>query len=246
MSDLLYIAIGYVLSWVNAMTLTLSQYYAELQRQIDETCLKTGRKRSEITLIGVSKGHERELAQAAQALGLTQFGENRVQEALAKFTENSERLEAFRNCTLHLIGPLQTNKVKQAVELFDVIHTLDRPDLVHALVKARAHSHKLPRLLVQVNIGREPQKAGVLPEALADLLALCRKEGLPIEGLMCIPPADQPPQPYFTELAELAKLYNLPELSMGMSGDFAEAIAAGATYIRVGSALFGERQKPVG
>jgi PLP dependent protein len=244
-SDLLYLARSYVISWVNAMSLTLSQYYAELQHKIRETCEKTGRNPANVALIGVGKGHERRLMQEAVSLGLTHFGENRVQEAGVKFCENNARLPEFRTCTLHLIGPLQSNKVKTAVGLFDVIHTVDRASLVRELAKARAHSQAFPRLLVQVNIGREPQKAGVLPEGLSALLQLCAENTLSITGLMCIPPAEQPPETYFTQLATLAQKHDLPELSMGMSGDFEAAITAGATYIRVGSALFGARAKAV-
>lgn len=234
---------SYVLLSVNAMSLTLSQYYAELQQKIRETCAKTGRNPAEVTLIGVGKGHERELMHEAATLGLRHFGENRVQESQAKFTENGERCAEFRDCTLHLIGPLQSNKVKAALGLFDVIHTLDRPSLVHELAKAHAHGTKMPRLLVQVNIGREPKKAGVLPENLPDLLGLCAAQQLSIAGLMCIPPANQPALPFFEQLAALAKTHGVSELSMGMSGDYEQAIAAGATYIRVGGALFGTRRK---
>jgi pyridoxal phosphate enzyme (YggS family) len=223
------------------MSLILSQHYTALQREIAQICDKTGKNPLSVQLIGVSKGQPQERVLTAQQLGLHHFGENRVQEALTKFTAAGERLPALVGCTLHLIGPLQSNKAKQAAQLFDVIHTLDRPELAKALAKAGTQLGKLPRLLIQVNSGREPQKAGVWPEQLPDLLNTCTELGLTIEGLMCIPPAAQAPAPNFAELAKLARTHQLRELSMGMSGDFSEAIAAGATYIRVGRALFGER-----
>lgn len=173
------------------------------------------------------------LLEAGQRL----FGENRVQEAMEKWP----RLKAkYPDIELHLIGPLQTNKVKEAIGLFNVIQTLDRPQLLEALVKA-GKTHPLPKFFIQVNTGREPQKAGVAPEDLPELLGLCQTHRLEPKGLMCIPPFDQDPEPHFALLAAQAKLYQLPELSMGMSHDFLQAIAQGATIVRVGSAIFGER-----
>lgn len=198
----------------------------------------TARLPQGVCLLAVSKGQGQKAVEEAIALGVKRFAENRVQEAEAKFTP---ALKEQNGLELHLIGPLQSNKAKAAVQLFDVIHTVDRASLVTALAAAMAATGRRPRLLVQVNIGREAQKAGVLPEGLAGLLAQCEVAGLTIEGLMCIPPAGQDPVPYFTQLAGLAREHGLAELSMGMSADYEQAIAAGATYIRVGTALFGGR-----
>jgi hypothetical protein len=167
------------------------------------------------------------------------FGENRVQEAAQKWPALKAETPGIE---LHLIGPLQTNKLKQALSLFDVIHTLDRPRLAEALAKERDGGKSLPRLFIQVNTGVEPQKAGVLPDDADRFIAECRDAlSLKIEGLMCIPPADEEPSPHFMGLAEIAKRNGLSKLSMGMSGDFETAIACGATHVRVGSALFGAR-----
>jgi PLP dependent protein len=176
-----------------------------------------------------------------QAIGAGQrcFGENRVQEAHAKWPALKER---HPDIELHLIGPLQSNKVREAVALFDVIESLDRPKLARALAEEMAHSGKCPRLLVQVNTGEEPQKAGVLPVEADAFVALCRDTfGLTIEGLMCIPPFEEEPAMHFALLAKIAERLGLKGLSMGMSGDFARAIAFGATYVRVGTAIFGAR-----
>ncbi len=214
---------------------------ALITANVKKAALAAGRLPEGVRLLAVSKGHDQAAVKALVALGQTRFAENRVQEAQAKYTH----LKQQNGLELHLIGPLQSNKAKAAVELFDYIHSVDRPSLVAALASAMAATGKKPRLLVQVNIGREPQKAGVLPEDLPGLLEACAKAGLLIEGLMCIPPVGgiggQDPAPYFTQLADLAKAHHLSELSMGMSGDYELAVAAGATYIRVGSALFGSR-----
>ncbi len=167
------------------------------------------------------------------------FGENRVQEALEHWCALKE---AFQDITLHLVGPLQTNKVKEAVALFDVIETLDRPKLAQALQKEMEKQGRNIPCLIQVNTGNEPQKAGVSVEELPGFLSYCQKEcGLNIKGLMCIPPANEPPAMHFALLAKLAKDHGLKELSMGMSADFEKAIPLGATYVRVGTALFGDR-----
>ena len=172
-------------------------------------------------------------------LGHRQFGENRVQEAAEKWPALKQ---AFSQVELHLVGPLQTNKVNQAVALFDVIQTLDRPKLAAALAKARDKAGTLPRLYIQVNTGEEPQKAGIAPSALVDFAAQCRDtHQLEICGLMCIPPADAPPAPHFALLGKLAAQIGVRQLSMGMSGDFETAIAQGASHIRVGTSLFGAR-----
>jgi hypothetical protein len=167
------------------------------------------------------------------------FGENRVQEAKAKWPEL--RAE-FPGVELHLVGPLQSNKAKEAVALFDAIHTVDRPKIAQALAEEIAKQGKRPRLFVEVNTGAEPQKAGVLPENTDAFIAECREKfGLTIEGLMCIPPFNEAPAPHFALTAKIAKRNGLALLSMGMSADFASAIAFGATHVRVGSAIFGER-----
>jgi pyridoxal phosphate enzyme (YggS family) len=169
------------------------------------------------------------------------FGENRVQEASAKWP--ALRAE-FPDVELHLIGALQSNKAREAVELFDAIHSLDRPKLAHALHAEIGRTHRRPTLFIQVNTGEEPQKAGVAPEDAAGFIALCRDElGLPVQGLMCIPPADEAPAPHFALLRTLAHAHSLPCLSMGMSADFETAIRFGATHVRVGSAIFGNRQQ---
>ena len=176
----------------------------------------------------------------AIACGQRRFGENRVQEAKAKWPALKERHPGL---DLHLIGPLQSNKVRDAVELFDAIHSVDRPKIASALAEEMKRADKRPRLLVQVNTGEEPQKAGVLPGETDAFVNLCRDAlGLPIEGLMCIPPLDEEPAMHFALLAKIAARLGLQELSMGMSGDFEKAIAFGATYVRVGTAVFGARE----
>jgi pyridoxal phosphate enzyme (YggS family) len=202
-----------------------------IKTRLHAAAAESGRKPEDVSLIAVSKTQSREAVLALLAEGQTVFGENRVQEAEEKFSGLAGQV------TLHLIGPLQTNKVKKAAALFDVIETLDRP----ALAEELARLPRCPELFIQVNTGEESQKAGVLPSGLADLLALSRSLGLPVTGLMCIPPADEPAAPHFAFLALLAKRYGLANLSMGMSADFESAISLGATHVRVGTALFGER-----
>jgi pyridoxal phosphate enzyme (YggS family) len=192
-------------------------------------------------LVAVSKTVGQEGVREALAAGQRLFGENRVQEALAKFPPLREE---FPDLELHLIGPLQTNKVKEAVLLFDAIQTLDRAKLADALARERDRGGKCPRVLIQVNTGEELQKAGVMPDEAESLIAYARNLNLPLIGLMCIPPFEDDAAPHFAFLAKLAKDNGLSELSMGMSGDFETAIRFGATYVRVGSAIFGARAKP--
>lgn len=192
-----------------------------------------------ITLVAVSKTFDASVIKPYLLAGQRVFGENRVQEAAGKWPS----LRAgYSDVELHLIGPLQTNKLDEALDLFDVIETLDREKLALALVKARDKGRRLPRLLVQVNTGAEPQKAGLLPAAVPGFLQNCRDQWhLDIEGLMCIPPVDAEPGAHFALLAQLARAHGLHKLSMGMSADFEIAIRAGATHIRLGGALFGGR-----
>lgn len=194
-----------------------------------------------VTLVAVSKTFPAEDIEPVLAAGQRVFGENYVQEAKTKWPPLHER---YPDVELHLIGPLQSNKAKEAVALFDVIHTLDRPSLAEALAKEIAKSGRKPRLLVQVNTGEEPQKGGVAPGEVDSFLEACRTTyGLDIEGLMCIPPAEDPPSPHFALLNQIAKRHGLKTLSMGMSADFDEAIQLGATHVRVGSAIFGTRPR---
>ncbi|WP_029012292.1 YggS family pyridoxal phosphate-dependent enzyme [Niveispirillum irakense] len=200
-----------------------------------------GRDPDAVTLIAVSKVQPLERLEAALAAGHRVFGENRVQEAKSKFPALRER---YPDIELHLIGPLQTNKVKEAVALFDVIQTLDRPKLAAALAEEGRRQGRLPKLFVEVNTGEEPQKAGIAPADLGAFLAECREQhGLEIAGLMCIPPVEEEASLHFALLAELARRHGIAELSMGMSGDYDVATRLGATYVRVGTAIFGERVK---
>lgn len=200
---------------------------------------EAGRDPAGITLVAVGKTHGPEVMAAAIAAGQRVFGENRVQEAKAKWPAlraGTPELE------LHLIGPLQTNKVRDAVALFDVIQTLDRPRLAEALAAEAARAGRCPRLFIQVNTGEEPQKAGLAPREVEAFLALCQNAyRLPVEGLMCIPPADEEPSLHFALLADLARRFGLASLSMGMSGDYRAAITFGATHVRIGTAIFGRR-----
>ncbi len=191
-----------------------------------------------VHLIAVSKVQPVERVIDVLKQGHRVFGENKVQEAAGKWPDLREQ---FSGVELHLIGPLQTNKTRQAMQLFDVIHTLDRPKLARTIARISTETGACPRLFIQVNTGEEPQKAGILPADTDAFITECRALGLQIEGLMCIPPADEEPSLHFALLAKIAARNNLPELSMGMSSDFERAIAQGATYVRVGSAIFGER-----
>jgi pyridoxal phosphate enzyme (YggS family) len=212
---------------------------AAVRRRVAEAAVAAGRDARSVALVAVSKTHDANAVRQALLAGQRIFGENRVQEAAAKFPVLKAE---YPDLILHLIGPLQTNKVKEAVALFDVIETVDRPKLAEKLAQAMHDSGRRPRCYIQVNIGNEPQKAGASAQDVGPLLALCRDDyRLPIVGLMCIPPAGLDPAPFFNQLAELGGRYRLPILSMGMSGDFPAAIAAGATHVRVGSAIFGTR-----
>ncbi len=203
------------------------------------SAVAAGQSVRQVEIVAVSKMQSMERIQPALAAGHRSFGENRVQEAEKKW---SGVRESYPDLSLHLIGPLQTNKAKAAVNLFDVIQTVDRPKLARALAGHMPGSGRHPQCMIQVNIGNEPQKAGVSLSDLPDLLAACRGDiGLSIVGLMCIPPADQPPAPYFALLAKLAARHDLDGLSMGMSGDFEIAVEFGATSVRVGTAIFGPR-----
>lgn len=193
---------------------------------------------AETELIAVSKTHGPELIREAIAAGHRLFGESKVQEALAKWPALKAEFPAVE---LHMIGALQTNKVREAVGLFDAIHSLDRPKLAQALKAECDRSGRRPTLFVQVNVGEEPQKSGVAPRDTAALVAESRALGLNVQGLMCVPPFDVAPAPYFALLKKLAKEADLPLLSMGMSDDFETAIAFGATHVRVGTAIFGAR-----
>lgn len=221
----------------NAITARLD----EVRARIAQACVDAGRDPAAVQLIAVSKTFGPEDIAPVIAAGQRRFGENRVQETAGKWPALRA---AHPDLELHLIGPLQTNKVREALSLFDVIQTLDRPSLAAALAKelAREGAPPAPRLLVQVNTGEEPQKAGVAPHEVDAFLAACRDvHGLAIEGLMCIPPADEPAAPHFALLAKIAARHGLTTLSMGMSGDYETAITLGATHVRVGSAIFGHR-----
>jgi len=211
---------------------------AEITARLRAAEARAGRAAGSVTQIAVSKLQPAARVQAVLAEGQRVFGENYVQEAAGKWP--AWRAE-FAGVKLHLIGPLQSNKAKAAVELFDAIHTLDRPSLAERLARLADARGACPELFVQVNTGVEPQKAGVLPEALDRFVADCRALGLPLAGLMCIPPEAEAPAPHFAMLAGMAARNGLSGLSMGMSSDFEAAVAAGATHVRVGSAIFGPR-----
>ena len=199
---------------------------------------RAGRPSGSTRLIAVSKKQPPERVEAVLEAGHTLFGENRVQEAAGKWPAYRERFDGIE---LHLIGPLQTNKARQAVELCDAIHSLDRPKLAKTLARLAEERGACPELLIQVNTGEEPQKAGVLPAEADGFVATCRAMDLPVTGLMCIPPVEEEPSLHFALLAKIAERNGLSQLSMGMSSDFERAVALGATYVRVGSAIFGER-----
>lgn len=193
-----------------------------------------------VSLLAASKTQSVEVIEQAIAAGISCFGENRVQEAQEKWIELKKK---YPHIQLHLIGALQTNKVKQVLSLFDVIQTLDRVGLADAIAGIRDSGLAIreKRFYIQVNTGKEPQKSGVLPENVDEFIAYCRKLELPVEGLMCVPPADQPPAPHFALLRDIALRNNLSGLSMGMSNDYEVAVRMGSTCVRVGTALFGER-----
>ena len=210
-----------------------------VRAEIARACKDAGRDPAAVTLVAVSKTLPAAAIEPVIGAGQRVFGENRVQEAKAKWPP---LMEKHAGISLHLIGPLQSNKAKEAVALFEAIHSVDRASLCEALAKEIEKQGKAPTLFVQVNTGAEPQKAGVLPEETDAFLKACRDSyGLTISGLMCIPPADEAPGPHFALLAKIARRNGLELLSMGMSADFASAIAMGATHVRVGSAIFGGR-----
>ena len=212
---------------------------AEVRARIDAAAKAAGRDPASVRLIAVGKTFGADAIEPVIAAGQRLFGENRIQEAQGKWPALKAR---YPDVQLHLIGPLQSNKVKDAVALFDVIETVDRPKIARAIAAEMERAGRWPRLLVQVNTGEEPQKAGVLPAETDAFVARCREEhGLEIEGLMCIPPLDEEPALHFALMAKIAERLGLPELSMGMSADFETAIAFGATYVRVGTAVFGPR-----
>ena len=213
-----------------------------VKARIERSAHDAGRDLRSVQLVCVSKGKEVDDILPALVAGERVFGENRVQEAQKKWPVLRER---FPGLELHLIGPLQTNKVRDAVALFDVIETLDRPKLAEALAKEFQSGSRRPELFVEVNTGREPQKAGILPEDADDFIDFCRRQcALPVTGLMCIPPADEQASPHFALLSLIAKRNGLTKLSMGMSADYELGIQLGATHVRVGSAIFGARHYP--
>jgi len=213
---------------------------AAVRARIAAVAKAAGRAPGDVALVAVGKGHGAEAVTPALKAGQRLFGENRVQEAMAKWPELKA---AWPGVELHLIGPLQGNKAREAVALFDVIETVDRAKLAEALAAEMTRQGRRPACLVQVNTGEEPQKAGVAPLEVDALVASCRALDLPVRGLMCIPPLGEPPAPHFALLAQIARRNDLEWLSMGMSGDFEAAIRLGATHVRVGTAIFGERAK---
>ena len=221
------------------MTTDAAPGLAHVRAEIARACRDARRDPAEVTLIAVSKTFGAEAIAPVIAAGQTVFGENRVQEAKAKWPALTARHPGL---SLHLIGPLQSNKAKEAVALFDAIHAVDRPSLCEALAKEIDKQRRTPLLFVELNTGAEPQKAGVLPQDADAFIAACReKYRLAISGLMCIPPVDEAPAPHFALTAKIAGRNGLKLLSMGMSADYAVAIAMGATHVRVGSAIFGAR-----
>jgi pyridoxal phosphate enzyme (YggS family) len=224
---------------VTAPSHNIARALARVKDEIAAACRKAGRDASSVTLIAVSKTFPAEAIAEAIAAGQRVFGENRVQESRAKWPALKER---HPDIALHLIGPLQSNKAREAVALFDAIHAVDRPSLCEALSKEIARAGRAPQLFVEINTGSEPQKAGVPPQDADAFLARCRDQyGLQIDGLMCIPPQHEAPAPHFALTAKIARRNGLRLLSMGMSADYPVAIEFGATHVRVGSAIFGER-----
>lgn len=220
---------------------TVASRLAAIRQQIGEAAATAKRDPAGVTLVAVAKTFPAEAVAEALAAGQRHFGENRVQEGMAKY---QSLRETHPDLVLHLIGPLQTNKVKQAVAHFDVIHTLDRDSLAKELAREFEKSGRRLPCFVQVNTGEEPQKAGCTPQEADAFIAACRALGLPVVGLMCIPPAEEEPSPHFALLNKIAKRNGLGQLSMGMSGDFETAVMLGATHVRVGSAIFGGRSYP--
>jgi pyridoxal phosphate enzyme (YggS family) len=212
---------------------------AKVRAQIATACKEARRDLASVTLVAISKTFPAEAIVPVIAQGQRAFGENRVQETQAKWPALKEQ---YPGIELHLVGPLQSNKAKEAVQLFDVIHAVDRPSLCAALAKEIQKQGRTPKLFVEINTGAEPQKAGVLPEAADEFLRACRETyHLAVAGVMCIPPADEPPAPHFALTKKIAARNGLALVSMGMSADFEIAIRFGATHVRVGSAIFGAR-----
>ena len=211
---------------------------SEIEQRIAAAEVVHGREAGSTLLIAVSKVQPNDRVKGVLDQGHKCFGENRVQEAASKWPEFRQQ---FQGLDLHLIGPLQSNKARQSMELFDAIHSLDRPKLARTLARIAQDLGKCPDIFIQINTGKEPQKAGLMPEDTDSFVAECRKLDLPVQGLMSIPPNDEPASPHFENLANMAERNGLSGLSMGMSGDFEEAIRYGATHVRVGSAIFGSR-----
>lgn len=211
---------------------------AEIQTRISAAEAAHGHPKGQVQLIAVSKVQPNARVEKVLTQGQRIFGENRVQEAAGKWPEFCAD---FKGIDLHLLGPLQTNKARQAVELFDAIHSLDRPKLAATLARLAQETGRCPDLFVQINTGKEPQKAGIIPEDADGFIAECRTMDLPVQGVMCIPPVEETPALHFALLAKIAQRNGLSGLSMGMSADFEMAIGFGATHVRVGSAIFGAR-----
>ena len=209
-----------------------------IRAALNKACEKAGRKIDDVTLVAVSKVQPNDRVAAILDQGHRVFGENKVQEAAGKWPAFRETYDGI---DLHLIGPLQTNKARQAMELAQSIHTLDRPKLATTIARLAQEMGQCPALYIQVNTGMEPQKAGCLPADADEFIKTCQAMDLPVRGLMCIPPADEEPSLHFALLAKIAARNGLAGLSMGMSSDFESAIALGATHVRVGSAIFGDR-----
>lgn len=211
---------------------------SEIKARVEKACAAAGRASQEVELIAVSKVQPEDRVAAVLDEGHRVFGENRVQEAAGRWPPFLERYDGI---VLHLIGPLQSNKARQAMEMFQAIHSVDRPRIAQTIARLAQETGQCPEVFLQVNTGEEPQKAGVLPEAVDGFVAECRALDLPVRGLMCIPPVEEEPSLHFALLAKMAARNGLRGLSMGMSSDFERAIALGATHIRVGSAIFGAR-----
>lgn len=225
----------------NAAAIDVSANLAAVSARIAAAALAAARPAEAVTLVAVGKTHPAEVLRRALAAGHRVFGENRVQEAEAKWPALKRE---FPDLVLHLIGPLQRNKARRAVRLFDVIETIDRTQLARAIAEAARDEGRCPQLFIQVNTGEEAQKAGVMPEETDALVRACRDEfGLPVRGLMCIPPVDEEPSLHFALLREIARRNRLSDLSMGMSADFEIAVRFGATHVRIGTAIFGARRE---
>jgi pyridoxal phosphate enzyme (YggS family) len=224
---------------MSGATNVLETPLAKVRDQIARACAEARRDPASVTLVAISKTFGADAIEPVIAAGQRVFGENRVQEAKAKWPALKQRHGGIE---LHLVGSLQSNKAKEAVALFDAIHSVDRPSLAEALAKEIARQGRTPTLFVEINTGAEPQKAGELPQETDAFLKACRERyGLSIAGLMCLPPAHEPPAPHFALTAKIARRNGLSLLSMGMSADFPLAIEFGATHVRVGTAIFGER-----